>query len=341
MSHRLLSLVGILLTAVLISPAAPATPAAISSQVGPAPRLVEIDAGDGTLIVVRAADAEAWTAKLRASQLRGESEPALQAVAGSMPVVEAPSNVTWTPHPALGLLPGFPLDAARGNRQGRVIGSDDRKRVRKTQKYPASATAYVFITTSGGGGGKCSGSLVGRSNLLITAAHCIYDTNAGEFFADWFIAPGAKSAGQMPFGSCGWQAAVIHKKWKAGTPKYDVGAIVLDCNVGDQTGWLGAMKSGGNDFIGGQHVIHQYPGDKPTATQWQHKGPWSFTNGNRAFYTMDTAGGSSGSPVMQKQPNKTYNTNATHAYGGTTHNSGATWWKGVWKVLKRGIKLAK
>jgi glutamyl endopeptidase len=342
MPYRRLSLVGVLVIAALITSAAPAAPATPEAHVGPVPRLVEIDAGDGTLIVVRAADAEARIAELRARQLHPEQDSALRSVHGRLPAVE-PLHATMSALPrALRFTPALTPIAARNDRQGRVIGNDDRKAVKKTKRYPASATTYIFITTAGGSGGLCSGALVGAANLVITAGHCIYSASDGEFFADWFIAPGAKNANKLPFGACSWKEVIVHKNWrKKGLPKFDVGAIVLDCNVGDRTGFLGARKASGNGFIGGQHVIHQYPGDKPRATQWRDQGPWSFTGDQRAFYTIDTAGGSSGSPVMQEQGDNTYNTNATHAYGGTTHNSGATWWNGTWKVLKRGLKAAK
>ena len=344
MSPKYLQLLVMVALAVLIASALPATPeAAVTAG---AQDRVELDDGSGTVILARGADAT--LVDMGGRRDRRDDLPGY-----------IPDEDTTSPAPAsraienrlrLGARPLSPP----GGPVGSVIGADNRKRIRGTKVYPARAATFIYIDTGSRLGptaqvpeaALCSGALVAAANLVITAAHCVYDAGEGRWFDDWTIYPGARKNKKYPYGSCGWRRVYVHKKWqKTGNPKYDVAAIVLDCNVGNRTGWLGARASTGSGYIGGEHVIHQYPGDKPLATQWRHQGPWASVDrpGQRAFYTIDTAGGSSGSAVIQRQGDGTYNTNATHAYGAgaTGLNSGATWWKQPWKkVLLRALNFA-
>ena len=342
MAPRQLQLLVMVALALLIASAIPSTPeAAVATQ-----DRVEIDDGNGTLILSRHGDSDFV-------DMRGNRDRRV-ALPGYAPEEDAAGGNPTNPssRQRLSLNPS-PLSPP-GQPAGSVIGADDRKRVGRTTAYPARAAAFIYIDTSSRldptvaqpEGALCSGALVAGSNLVITAAHCVFNVGAGVWHDDWTVYPGAKKNGKFPYGSCGWRRIFIHKKWpKTGNPKYDVAAIVLDCNVGEQTGWFGAKLSTGSGFIAGQHIIHQYPGDKPLATQWRDRGMWAGVDkpGQRAFYTIDTAGGSSGSAVIQRQSDGTYNSNATHAYGAgsTGRNSGATWWKQMWKkVMLKAVRFA-
>ena len=50
---------------------------------------------------------------------------------------------------------------------------------------------------------------------------------------------------------------------------YDIGAIKLDCSVGDATGWLG-VRALGDDEVGIPTVVEGYAADRaPTGRQWK------------------------------------------------------------------------
>lgn len=330
--------------AILIASAMPAAPEAAATAA--AQDRVELDDGNGTLILARGADSVLV-------DTRGQ-----RARRDDLPAYVPDANATSLDPGSLAVERRLGLDASPlsppGGPAGSVIGVDNRKRVRRTKAYPASAATFIYIDTDSRLGPSaqvpedalCSGALVAAANLVVTAAHCVYDARERRWFDDWTIYPGAKKNGKFPYGSCSWRRVYVHKKWqRTGNPKYDVAAIVLDCNVGNRTGWFGARASSGSGYIGGEHVIHQYPGDKPLATQWRHQGTWAGVDrpGQRAFYPIDTAGGSSGSAVIQRQADGGYYTNATHAYGvdSTGFNSGATWWKQPWKkVLTKAVNWA-
>ncbi len=321
----------IALLALIIAPVIPTIPEALATT---APQRVQLDDGDGSLILTRAQDAHSVPGLSRLG--------ALEELLGYVPDADV-----FVPDPLSLVLDQRLLRASvrrlvpLDQRMGRIHGNDDRNRVKKTKVYPASAATFIFVETGETGArgtpeaSLCSGGLVGAANLVITAAHCVYDYEGGRWYDDWFVYPGAKSDSNTPYGVCGWRRVYVHKKWRTGNPQFDVAAIVLDCDVGDQTGWYGVRASSGSGYISGTHLIHQYPGDKPLATQWQDWGSWAFVDGARrtAYYEIDTAGGSSGAPVIQRQPDGTYYTNATHAYGGDDYNSGAMWWKQVWKKV--------
>lgn len=317
------------------------------------PRVVDL--GDGTVVLVRD---PADVASVRASS--GRVGTTLPAYVPTAEVEALPGDVYSThpadfqPFPQQRLLTAGPIALF----DGQVIGWDDRVKVKNTQRYPASAAAMIYISDRAGDG-LCSGGIVGAPNLLITAAHCVFGVEQGRWFDDWTVFPGMKNKNSMPFGSCGWRHIYVHRKWiSTGRSEYDTAAVVLDCSVGNRTGWYGAAQSSGNGFIAGTHHIYQYPGDKPLGTQWYDAGPWTtvgyFRTGpdgsprvapslrlnNAAAYTIDTAGGSSGSSVIYGSGDS-YRLGAVHVIGSPQSNYGVLLWKQTWKkVILKGYKKA-
>lgn len=333
-ARRLLFATAVFSALILLASALPPSAAAVG---GP----VEIDLGDGTVVLIR----DPGKAAELATMPRGQRISSLR---GHLPRQAPPDPARLPSLLDMRLLEPRGVYRDLGIKPGSVIGEDDRRRVRKTNRYPASAVAFVLMDVGGGEFARCSGGLVGAANLLMTAAHCVFDNAGGGWLQDWTIYPGLKSTGQQPFGSCGWEKIFVHKKYQRGGDKaweYDSAAIVLDCMVGNQTGWFGANQSSGSGFVNGTHMIYQYPADKPNQTQWLDSGPWEsvFSNKRRVYYGIDTAGGSSGSMVLQEQSDGTYDSTGTHTHGvgSAGFNSATLWWKSVWKkVLLKGFNAA-
>ena len=77
---------------------------------------------------------------------------------------------------------------------------------------------------------------------------------------------------------------------------HDFGLITLDRSIGNSTGWFGyasyASVNGLTANLGG------YPGDLDNGLRlYYHSGPITSSTTDRVYYTIDTAGGQSGSSV--------------------------------------------
>jgi glutamyl endopeptidase len=194
-----------------------------------------------------------------------------------------------------------------------VIGPDGRTKVTNTKTFPARATVIILFN----GGFLCSGWLVNR-NTVVTAGHCVADGDGTPLFdrTTYEIAPGYNESAnpKAPYGVCGARRLYTNAGWKnQGRDDFDYGAIKLDCNVGNQTGFYGYSKNVAKD---NRVTTQGYPGDKPFGTQWKMAGRVTVLQARRVFYKIDTFGGQSGSPVWRNiNANCTHCGIAIHAYG--------------------------
>jgi len=109
-------------------------------------------------------------------------------------------------------------------------------------KFPWKAVGKLLID----GGGYCTAqSITGApKNILVTAAHCVYDRANGTFYSGWTFVP-AERNGVAPYGQFRWASARVLKAYiKKGTRRTDVALIRLQNNAQGQpvsfyTGWLG------------------------------------------------------------------------------------------------------
>jgi V8-like Glu-specific endopeptidase len=101
--------------------------------------------------------------------------------------------------------------------------------------------------------GTCSAAVISPNNVIVTAAHCLYDTDINLWYDDWVFVPAFKN-GAAPFGGFTWLDAVVPTAWAvAGSSsagaRYDVGVIKLapnsdGLNVTFYTGWLPYAMNG-------------------------------------------------------------------------------------------------
>ena len=140
-----------------------------------------------------------------------------------------------------------------------------------------------------------------------------------------------RNGGVKPFGVCGARQLFAIQGWisngSLGDARYfDLGAIVLDCEVGLQTGWF-ALKS--KEHAGqADTTIHGYPCDKaPVGRQWVSRDIIRHREHNKIFYQNDTYGCMSGSPVFlddDKQSVAAIHTNGLHGEDPWKSNNAAT-----------------
>jgi glutamyl endopeptidase len=200
------------------------------------------------------------------------------------------------------------VKAPQGNPES-IIGADSRVRVTPTTGFPARAT--VLITFSAG---RCTGWLIGP-NTVATAGHCVHPGGGGSFYpvSSYRIYSG-RNGTSSPYGSCTARKLFSVTGWTAqGKDDFDYGAIKLNCNIGNTTGWYGYFWQSGS-LNGLPTIINGYPGDKPL-TQWKSTDQVRVTQTRRVFYKNDTVGGMSGAPVYYNRSGCGTCSMAVHAYG--------------------------
>ncbi|RVL95742.1 trypsin-like serine protease [Sinorhizobium meliloti] len=200
-----------------------------------------------------------------------------------------------------------------------VIVPDTRSAVVETKSFPARAIVQILFRDNTGTQRLCSGSMV-SSNTVLTAGHCVHSgTTTGQPYSNFRVIPG-RNKSAAPFGRCKGRQAFVLSGWVTSlTPDesryYDLGAIKLDCEVGNATGWLG-VRTLGNGENGVGSIVQGYAADlDPSGQQWVSEDKIRFLSELKGFYQNDTFGGTSGSPVFATETNDTLigvHTNGLH-----------------------------
>ena len=201
-----------------------------------------------------------------------------------------------------------------------VIGNDNRTRITSTTSTPYRRIVHITFKR-GSGSYQCTGWLI-NANTVATAGHCVY--SGGQWVTNVRVYPG-RNGSSSPYGSCGYTRLHTVSGWtQSSSPNYDYGAIKLNCTVGNQTGSFGYRVASSSSLSGQTTKIAGYPGDKASGTMWYHADQVRSYSTYRIYYSNDTYGGQSGSPVYNSAGNCSncaigIHTNGT---GGSSYNSG-------------------
>lgn len=202
-----------------------------------------------------------------------------------------------------------------------IIGSDGRSRVTNTTSFPYSAICYLETKWKDGT------TTIGTAwmywkDIAITAGHCVYSSDRGGWAQSVTIWPG-RNGSTTPYGSA--YATIMHTStaWTdSSNANYDYGLLELNRNIGTSTGYFG-MHWTTSSLNGKSITVAGYPGSSSKIRQlWKMSGSVASCNSNKVYYSIDTEGGQSGSPVYWYNSTYGYQGIAIHAYGSSSNNSG-------------------
>lgn len=196
-----------------------------------------------------------------------------------------------------------------------VCGTDGRKRITTTTRFPFKAIALLRITFPNGQQVRGTGWFIGPKTLM-TSGHCVYSHNAGGWAKKVEVIP-AINGNTRPYGSQFSYSYCSVKGWtKNRNSDYDYAAIFLpNAQLSKQTGWFGFANYSASTLRSLTVNNSGYPADKPFGTQHYNAGRITRVNDRKIEYMLDTYGGQSGSPVWRYINGKRYAV-GIHGYGG-------------------------
>lgn len=208
---------------------------------------------------------------------------------------QATLPVSATHEPADGEPFGGPVDGADASVTDIIYGSDERRSVDGI-RWPYRAIVRVEI-------GKPSNSCTGwmaNANTVITAAHCLSSSSAGQHM--W--ASGITIHPAVAFkGECQPVRIFVPTGWRAGRGRsFDYGAIKLSCNLGNTTGWFGFAPANPAAGAGLFSIVGYDLGGGPLmdgspCAPCGMRGRVRAVSGRVVYHELDTRPGMSGAPI--------------------------------------------
>lgn len=174
--------------------------------------------------------------------------------------------------------------------------SDNRVRITTTSVWPNAVHGHVIMTYPDNKQYIGSGTMVNRHHVL-TAGHVVYSSaNGGWATSVQFNA--AQDESTLPFGSAFATFLFSFKGWTDSQNRdYDTGMLILDRDLGDQTGWMGLITTSDGDLSNHSITVAGYPGDKGGQQMWAATAPIVSVADHQVGYDAYTKGGDSGAGV--------------------------------------------
>jgi glutamyl endopeptidase len=241
-------------------------------------------------------------ARYTEAALRGINHLPAYAVLDRMPPpnqrVRVTSSLVEAPAPR-----ARPIDAAvpafgRSSQLEVVLGNDDRQLVSDVTQTPWRHVCALRIQAADGTPFVGTGWFIGPHTVM-TAGHCVYLHDHGGWAASIEVIP-ALDGNRRPFGSATGQRLRAVSGWiDEEDTNNDYGAILLEENLGEKTGWSSFAALSDNELTANVATISGYPADLDRATrQYFHSRNISRVTPRRLQYDIDTVGGQSGSRIF-------------------------------------------
>lgn len=182
-----------------------------------------------------------------------------------------------------------------------VFPPDEREYIADTTKWPYRLiTHLVMFDEYGEISGYCSGMVI-STNAVLTAAHCVFDYDSGDFYERILFVPGENGA-NFPFGTAIEVDISIPQGYAdTGRSEFDIAVVKVSGVSFRPSGPFPVVASASDAYF--QHpatflFTAGYPGDKPLGTQWFSAAPVEYADETFIYTTMDAYPGQSGSPIF-------------------------------------------
>ena len=181
-----------------------------------------------------------------------------------------------------------------------IIGQDDLVKVKNPLEYPYSTSVYIEssnnnLTYRG------SGNFI-ADNVVLTAAHVVYDKNANKFLENVKIYAGDQGDAGHMYSSGVKKISILDSYKTNGKFENDLAVIILDKPLGAKLGHLG-LYSNSSDYKGEKVTITGYPAKSREKIMYTDKKNILSDEGGLLSYKIDTLGGSSGSVLYDSKHN--------------------------------------
>ena len=177
-----------------------------------------------------------------------------------------------------------------------VPGHDRRSKVLDTALDPWNKICSLEITAGDGSNLIGTGWIAGP-RLILTAGHCVFDSTYNGWVDSITVIPG-RNGDCEPYGRFVAKDYYSLEKWiLSGDENFDVGAIILEEDVGLELGYF-SFGYYPDDFLRSQLInISGYPASVYGEEQMHHANRVCEVKKHKIYYDVDTEGGQSGSPV--------------------------------------------
>jgi V8-like Glu-specific endopeptidase len=203
-----------------------------------------------------------------------------------------------------------------------IIDNDDRKEVPDATLSPWRKIAALIITSQNGTQYAGTAWFISQ-RILITAGHCVFLHDAGDFAKTIEVIP-AWHDNIKPFGSYTATRFQSSNGWvNDRNSDYDYGVIILDEDANSDIGWF-AFAAAPDDYLNEKIVnVCGYPHDQGKwGNQYYHARAITRSSKHKVYYDADSTGGQSGAALWLTLGESERVAIGIHTTGSSTTNSG-------------------